>query len=75
MKALKNIVIRFFKSGEIDTSIEYMILSIQLPGEVYYSLRGNYYAFQELFKDFDEYKSWLKNTYGDKLPIKIREIL
>ncbi len=75
MRAIKKIVSRFFKSGEIDSSIEYMILSIQLPGEVYYSLRSNYYAFRELFKDFDEYKSWLKNTYGDKLPIKLKELL
>lgn len=75
MRAIKNIVSRFFKSGEIDTSIEYMILSVQLPGEVYYSLKSNYFAFRYLFKDFDEYKSWLRKKYGNKLPKKLMEIL
>lgn len=75
MTTIKKLVSRFFKSGEIDTSIEYMFLSIQLPGDVYYSLKSNYYAFRDLFKDFDEYKSWLRKNYGNKLPKKLMETL
>ena len=75
LKSFKQIVLRFIKSGEIDQSIDYMLLAIQLPEEVHYQLKSNYFAFRYLFKDFEEYKSWLKNYYGSKLPIKLKEHL
>ena len=68
---IKKLVFRFIKSGEIEDSIEYMILATQLPGEVFYLLKSNYFAFRHLFKDFNEYKVWLNNTYGDRLPIRL----
>ncbi len=73
INAIKQTVLRFIKSGEINQSIDYMFLAIQLPEEVHYQLKSNYFAFRYLFKDFEEYKSWLKNNYGSKLPIKLKE--
>lgn len=75
LKAIKQTVFRFFNSGEIDSSIEYLFIASQLPNEVHYLLKSNYFAFRFLFKDFEDYKVWLKNTYGNKLPIKIKEFL
>jgi hypothetical protein len=75
MDTIKNIVFRFMKSGEINTSIEYLFIASQLPNEVHYLLKSNYFAFRFLFNDFEDYKVWLKNTYGDKLPIKMKDYL
>ncbi|MFA7420558.1 MAG: hypothetical protein WCZ90_12810 [Melioribacteraceae bacterium] len=62
-------------SDEINSSIDYLLLAAQLREEVGYLLKSNYFAFRHLFKDFDDYKSWLKQNYGNKLPEKLKEYL